>query len=81
MTNSISSGRKATLHGTRSLLGLIAAPFRAIGTGLMTLSERSIAVRMRQIDELNRLTDAELARRGLRRDDIVRHVFRGSAWM
>ncbi|CUH77744.1 hypothetical protein TRM7557_01544 [Tritonibacter multivorans] len=31
--------------------------------------------RAQLIEELNNLTDAELAAKGLRRDDIVRHVF------
>lgn len=32
--------------------------------------------RMRKIEELSAMSDDELARRGLRRDEIVRHVFR-----
>lgn len=33
-------------------------------------------VRMRQIDQLSALSDAELAAKGLRREDIARYVFR-----
>jgi hypothetical protein len=32
--------------------------------------------RMRQMEQLNALSDAELTAKGLRREDIARHVFR-----
>lgn len=32
--------------------------------------------RARQIEALSRLSDAQLAERGMKREDIVRHVFR-----
>lgn len=32
--------------------------------------------RSQQVEALNRKSDAELARMGLKREDIVRHVFR-----
>ena len=32
--------------------------------------------RMRQMEQLSALSDAELAEKGLRREDIARHVFR-----
>ena len=31
--------------------------------------------RLRRIEALQKLSDAELAERGIRREDIVRHVF------
>lgn len=81
MTNSIASGREAARRGTRSFPGPVAAPFRALAGALMALASRRADAKTRQIEELNNLTDAELARRGLRRDDIIRYVFRGTAWM
>lgn len=33
---------------------------------------------MRRIEYLNAMSDAELAQRGIRREEIVRHVFRDS---
>lgn len=32
--------------------------------------------RTRQIERLNATSDAELARRGLSREDVIRHIFR-----
>ncbi|SFO86790.1 hypothetical protein [Tranquillimonas alkanivorans] len=34
-----------------------------------------------QIDALNAKSDDELARMGLKRDDIPRHVFRDAIWL
>ncbi|MDA5556612.1 DUF1127 domain-containing protein [Shimia sp. MMG029] len=53
---------------------LLAAPFRAIGNGLIALAENNS--RVQQIETLNAMSDAQLAERGLRREEIVRHVFR-----
>jgi len=47
--------------------------FRAIGTALITLTEAN--ARVRRAEELQSLSDAELAKRGLKREDIARHVF------
>lgn len=47
--------------------------FGAIGNALVAIGEAN--PRMRRIEALQRLSDAELAAKGLRRDDIVRHVF------
>lgn len=35
--------------------------------------------RVHRVEYLNRLSDAQLAQRGLCRKDIVRHVYRGTA--
>ncbi len=40
---------------------------------LVTIAESNS--RVRRVNYLNSLSDAELAQRGLRREDIVRHVF------
>ena len=48
--------------------------FRAIGNALVTLGEANS--RVRRAEALQALTDAELAAKGLKREDIPRHVFR-----
>lgn len=59
-----------TMHG----LAMAARPRR-------TLFETWInrLARTDQIERLQALSDAELSRQGLRREDIVRHVFRDRA--
>lgn len=47
--------------------------FSAIGTALVALAEADSHVR--RVQALNEKSDAELARMGLKREDIVRHVF------
>ena len=37
--------------------------------------------RAREFDRLNAMSDAALAAKGLKRDDIARHVFRDLDWM
>ncbi len=56
-----------------SIFAAIAAPFIAIGNGLVTLAENSD--RMKKVAKLNAMSDEELAKRGLSREDVVRHVF------
>lgn len=58
-------------HG---ILHTIAAPFRAIGRFLVTIMENN--TRMKHAQYLHSLSDADLEKRGLRREDIVRHVFK-----
>lgn len=53
---------------------------RGIWNLLLLASERRAETQRRRIEDLNTLTDPELARMGLRRDGIVRHVFQGSSW-
>lgn len=48
--------------------------FAAIGTGLIKAGEASS--RMEAIQTLNAKSDAELAELGVKRDDIVRYVFK-----
>ncbi|CUH54017.1 DUF1127 domain-containing protein [Shimia sp. R11_0] len=57
-----------------SLGKILAAPFVAIGNFLVAMMENNS--RVQHVQALNALSDAELAERGLKRDDIVAHVFR-----
>ncbi|MCA0938837.1 MULTISPECIES: DUF1127 domain-containing protein [Alloyangia] len=47
--------------------------FAAIGNGLVAMGEAN--PRLRKIEALQRLSDEQLAERGIRREDIARHVF------
>ena len=51
----------------------IARLFNEIFDFFIRMSEAN--ARVRQVEALNALSDAQLAKRGLRREDIVRHVF------
>ena len=52
----------------------VASFFAAFGRGMVTYMERRS--RADQIARLNALSDKELSKMGLRREDIARHVFR-----
>ncbi|MCA8880300.1 MAG: DUF1127 domain-containing protein [Rhodobacteraceae bacterium] len=54
-------------------LAVLAAPFKALLNVLVHLAEAS--PRMRAIQKYQAMSDAELAARGLTRDEIVHHVF------
>lgn len=56
-----------------SLGKIFAAPFNAIGRFFVAVMENNS--RIKRVDALNALSDEQLAERGLRREDIVRHVF------
>ena len=60
-----------------SFLSLLAAPFVALGKGIVALGEAS--ARTDEINRLNALSDAELAELGVTRDGIVLYVFRDHA--
>lgn len=60
----------STVNGAFSLL---AAPFVAIGNWMIRLAESNTQVRKAQF--LYSLSDEDLAKRGLKREDIVTHVF------
>ena len=47
--------------------------FRAMGEALVTLTEAN--TRVRRAEALQALSDDELAAKGLKREDIPRHVF------
>jgi hypothetical protein len=57
-----------------ALLHKLAAPFNAIGNALIRLAESNS--RVKEANHLNGLSDAELAKRGIRRSDIAHHVFK-----
>jgi uncharacterized protein YjiS (DUF1127 family) len=56
------------------LMARIDAFFANLGQGINAYMHRKS--RMDQIEALNALSDAELAKIGITRDDIPRHVFR-----
>ncbi len=58
---------------TVNLLQALSAPLR--GLWEMACAPARHNERMRRIEYLHGLSDAQLARRGLTRDDIVRHVY------
>ncbi|WP_299424899.1 DUF1127 domain-containing protein [uncultured Shimia sp.] len=53
---------------------ILTAPFRAIGNGLIAIMESNS--RVQYVDRLNAMTDAQLEAKGIKRDEIVQHVFR-----
>lgn len=61
-------------HDHHSILRILATPFIALGRGLVNMSEANL--KFRQASFLYSLSDEELAERGLRREDIARHVFK-----
>ncbi|UZD91392.1 DUF1127 domain-containing protein [Cognatishimia activa] len=56
-----------------SVLRLLMKPFAAIGHFMVVLAESSD--RMQRVQALNEMTDEQLAKKGLKREDIVRHIF------
>jgi hypothetical protein len=61
----------AAAHSQPSLLSKIGTGFVAVMTRIMDAQDRSPEVR-----RLEALSDIELAEMGLKRADIIRHVFR-----
>lgn len=58
---------------------IFAGFFRSIFNALVFLAESDH--RMKSIERLTAMSDDELAQRGLKREDIVRHVFRDSLYV
>ena len=58
---------------SQSVLGLAAAPFLGFGRLLISLAESSR--RGQEVGRLNRLSDADLAARGLTREGEIRRIF------
>ncbi len=56
-----------------SALKILAKPFVALGNGLVAIGEAND--RSRKVQTLMAMSDAELAERGIKRDQIVQHVF------
>lgn len=53
----------------------VPVPFKAFWVLLMRLAETDM--RVKQVEQLNALSEEALATRGMTRDDIVHYVFRG----
>ena len=53
--------------------GFVTRILTAIGNGFVSIAESNH--RVRRVNRLSAMSDAELAARGLKREDIVRHVF------
>lgn len=66
----------ATLGG--GLIRLLTAPVRGLWNFLIGIAESNAA--MRRVERLSAMSDEALARRGLKREDIVREVFFGSTY-
>jgi len=62
-----------------AILAPFARFFTALFDGLVRLGENNSKVR--QVASLNALSDEELAARGLKREDIARHVLSGYYWV
>lgn len=58
----------------KTFFAAIGAFFSKIGVAMVNASANS--GRMRKVESLNAKSDAELAAMGLKREDIVHHVFR-----
>lgn len=71
MTTPTLAAGHAGAAGTPRALARLAAAARHIAGGLVLAREGLAAY-----ERLARLPDAELARRGLRREDLVHHAFR-----
>lgn len=53
--------------------------FRALGAAIISISEANS--RVRHVEALTALSDEQLKARGLRREDIVRHVFSDALYL
>lgn len=58
---------------------ILAAPFVAIGRFLVTVTEAS--PRLRQLERLSKMSDAELSKRGLNREDEIRRILGVGAYL
>lgn len=57
-----------------SLAGRVGGLFQRAFNALVAVAEAN--PRLKAVNRLSEMSDAELAARGLKREDIVRHVFR-----
>lgn len=64
----------ADIHTTAPRAGLLTRIIANAGHFLISIGENNC--RVREADRLRALSDEELSRKGLRREDITRHVFR-----
>lgn len=63
-----------TFHPSGALRARFSRLFASVGEGFVAYADRRS--RRAQIEELNALSDSDLAARGISRDQIVAHVFR-----
>lgn len=61
------------------LAGFLRRSASAIGKAFVMISESN--ARMQAVQRLNDMSDAQLAERGLKREDIVHHVFRDTYYV
>jgi uncharacterized protein YjiS (DUF1127 family) len=61
------------------LAGILRRGASAIGRVMVAMSESN--ARMQAVQRLNEMSDAQLAERGLKREDIVHHVFRDTYYV
>ncbi|MCR9125770.1 MAG: DUF1127 domain-containing protein [Rhodobacteraceae bacterium] len=64
---------------TNPILDAVGAALTSVGNAIVAISEANSKVR--QAEALHALSDAELAARGLKREDIARYVFADSYWV
>ncbi|WP_323769477.1 DUF1127 domain-containing protein [Antarctobacter sp.] len=65
----------ANIHTTVAPSGnIFAGFFSSLFNALTAIAEAN--PRLKEVERLNAMSDDELARRNLKREDIVRHVFR-----
>lgn len=74
------AGTATTNRSAFAILGkILATPFVAIGSFLVTVSEAS--PRLRQLERLSKMSDAELSKRGLNREDEIRRILGVGAYL
>ncbi|MGP6087191.1 DUF1127 domain-containing protein [Antarctobacter jejuensis] len=77
----------ATMHNDSAPRGnLIAGVFHGVGALFTSIFEGLVRIaeansRIKEVERLNAMSDAELDARGLKRTDIVRHVFRDAMYI
>ncbi|WP_121061535.1 DUF1127 domain-containing protein [Chachezhania antarctica] len=69
----------ANVPAGRNVQNAFSRFFSAIGNGLVVMAENNS--KMKQIRALEALSDADLAKRGIKREDIARHVLSPGYWI
>lgn len=69
----------APFLSARNVLAQLAETFKAIGSSLVRASEASS--RIHHVQALQAMSDSELSDRGIKREDIVHHVFKDLYYM
>jgi len=68
-----------TVPTVNGILNLLAKPFTALGKGLIAIADANS--RSQTLDTLMAMSDTELSKRGLKRDQLVHHVFSDSYYL